>query len=70
MPRDPTEGQPLEHEGKMDDETRKETFGGSGREQGPGAMSPEEREGVARHSATPSESGSNKNAGGGTNQNT
>lgn len=68
MPRDPNEGQPLEYEGKMDEETRKETFGGSGREQGPGGMKPEEREGVQRHTSGASESGSNNTPG--NNQNT
>lgn len=58
MPRKPGEGAPLEHEGKMSDETRREVLGGSGKQQEKGKRDPEEEADVERHSSGPSPQGS------------
>ncbi len=55
MPRKPTEPTPRAPEGKLDEKTRLEIFGGSGREQGPGRMT--EGEEPPREAHGPSWSG-------------
>ena len=58
MPRKPDEATPQVSDGKLDDETRLEIFGGSGREQGPGRIeegeeAPLEAHGPSRNSRVP-----------------
>jgi hypothetical protein len=63
-------GEPFEGRGekrasdaKMSDETRREIFGGSGREQGPGGRKPGEEEDEQREYSSASESGKGERLG-------
>jgi hypothetical protein len=58
MPRKRNEGAPLQGEGQMSEETRRETFGGSDKEQGPRQGQPSNEDAPSRHSSGPSRSGS------------